>query len=203
MIEASRTVAIVLAAGASSRFGGTKALAPLWGRPLLQHVLDVAAVPGFAEVVVVLGHHADEIEGQLWWRSERRVRNPDPDAGLSSSLRVGLDSLGPSAEAALILLGDQPLVRADVLERLLGGFVSVAQPIVVPRYADGGGHNPLLIHKVAWPLASEARADHGLGPIVREHPDLVVRVDVDGSNPDVDTPDDLAALEASAHKTRR
>ena len=63
MIEAGRTVAILLAAGASSQFGGTKALAPLSGSPLLQHVLDVAAVPGFAEIVVVLGHHADEIEG--------------------------------------------------------------------------------------------------------------------------------------------
>jgi molybdenum cofactor cytidylyltransferase len=202
MIEARRTVAIVLAAGASSRFGGTKALAPLWGRPLLQHVLDVAAVPGFAEVVVVLGHHADEIEGQLRWQSERRVRNPDPGAGLSSSLRVGFECLGPFPEAALILLGDQPLVRADLLERLLGGFASVARPIVVPRYAAGGGQNPLLIHRVAWPLAYDARADRGLGPIVRDHANLVVQVDVDGSNPDVDTPDDLAALEASARQTR-
>ena len=170
---------------------------------MLQHVLDVAAVPGFAEVVVVLGHHADEIERQLRWRSERRVRNPDPDAGLSSSLKVGIECLGPATEAALILLGDQPLVRADVLERLLRGFVSAAQPIVVPRYADGGGANPLLIHRVAWPLASEARADRGLGPIVREHPGLVVQVDVAGSNPDVDTPKDLAALEASARQPRR
>ena len=200
MIEAGRTVAIVLAAGASSRFGGTKALATLWGSPLLQHVLDVAAVPGFAEVVVVLGHHADEIEERLRWRSERRIRNPDPDAGLSSSLRVGLACLGPAAEAALIMLGDQPLVRADVIEMLLKGFVSPVRPIVVPGYAAGGGQNPLLIHRAAWPLAFEARADRGLGPIVREHPGLVVRVEVDGFNPDVDTTDDLAALEALADR---
>jgi molybdenum cofactor cytidylyltransferase len=52
------------------------------------------------------------------------VLNPDPDAGLSSSLRVGLDSLSPGIQAALILLGDQPLVRPDVLESILGGFAS-------------------------------------------------------------------------------
>jgi molybdenum cofactor cytidylyltransferase len=197
MIEAGVTAAIVLAAGASSRFKSTKAVAELRGRPLLQHVLDVAAVPGFAEVVVVLGHGAGEIEDRIRWGRERRVLNPDPDAGLSSSLRVGLDSLSPGIQAALILLGDQPLVRPDVLESILGGFVSEARPIVVPRYHDGGGPNPLLIHRSAWPLAGEARADRGLGPVVREHPDLVVEIDVEGSNPDVDTQQDLAALEGA------
>ncbi len=195
-MEAGRTAAIVLAAGASSRFGRPKALARLGDRPLLQHVLDAAAAVGFAEVVVVLGHDGDEIEESLHWRSERRVRNPDPDAGLSSSLRVGIESLGPNSEAALILLGDQPLVRAEVMERLLAGFESTARPVVVPRYEDGGGPNPLLIHRAAWFLAGEARADRGLGPIVRSHRDLMVEVDVEGSNPDVDTPEDLAAVEA-------
>jgi molybdenum cofactor cytidylyltransferase len=125
------------------------------------------------------------------------VRNPDPDAGLSGSLRIGLAGVGPTTEAALILLGDQPLVRADVIDRLLSAFASPAQPIVVPRYRDGGGPNPLLIHRLAWPLALEARADRGLGPVARNHPGLLVEVDVEGSNPDVDSPDDLAALEAS------
>jgi CTP:molybdopterin cytidylyltransferase MocA len=203
VIEAGRTAAVVLAAGASLRFGSAKALAPLRGRPVLQHVLDVAAAIDFGEVVVVLGHDAGAIERQLLWRDERRVRNPDPDAGLSSSLRVGLASLGPASQAALILLGDQPLVRVEVVERLLAESVSEARPIAVPRYRDGGGRNPLLIHRAAWPLVREARADRGLGPVVRDHPDLVVEVDVEGSNPDVDTPDDLAALENSPDQKRR
>jgi molybdenum cofactor cytidylyltransferase len=200
MIEARVTAAIVLAAGASSRFKSAKALAELDGRPLLQHVLDVAALPGFAEIVVVLGHRAGEIEDGIRWRRERRVRNPDPDAGLSSSLRVGLDSLSPGIQAALILLGDQPLVHVDVVESILGGFASEAQPIVVPRYRDGGGPNPLLIHRSAWPLARQAQADRGLGPVIRERPDLVVEIDVEGSNPDVDTQEDLAALEGAIRR---
>jgi molybdenum cofactor cytidylyltransferase len=109
--------------------------------------------------------------------------------------------LSPGIQAALILLGDQPLVRADVIEALLDAFGSDARTIVVPRYRDGGGSNPLLIHRSAWPLAREARADRGLGPIVREHPELVVEVDVAGSNPDVDTPEDLAALESTPYWT--
>lgn len=200
MMEAGRTAAIVLAAGASSRFGRPKALALLAGRPVLQHVLDAIAPVGVAEVVVVLGADADQIERSLRWRSERRLRNPKPEEGLSSSLRVGLDGVSPVCDAALILLGDQPLVRVDVMARLLAGFVSAARPIVLPRYRDGGGSNPLLIHRSAWSLAREAKADRGLGPVLRGHPELLVQVDVDGSNPDIDTPEDLEAIEASFHR---
>ena len=202
MIEAAKTAAIVLAAGASSRFGSTKALAPFRGRALLQHVLDAVSRFQFAEVVVVLGHDAEEIERRLEWRSEKLVRNPDPDAGLSGSLHLGLAALSPASDAALIMLGDQPLVRADVVERLLAAFESDAVPIVMPRYHDGGGQNPLLIHRKAWPLALEARADRGLGPVLRDHPNLVAEVAVEGSNPDVDSPADLAVLENVADAGR-
>jgi CTP:molybdopterin cytidylyltransferase MocA len=197
MIAASDVSAIVLAAGGSSRFGGPKTLAQLGSRPVLQHVLDVASRPGFREVVVVLGRDAGEIERLMCWRGERRVRNPNPEAGLSSSLRVGLDSVDPASGAALLLLGDQPLVREDVIARLLAGFASAARPIVVPRYLDGGGPNPLLIHRVAWTLALEARGDRGLGPLLRDHSDLIVEIEMTGSNPDIDTPEDLARLESA------
>lgn len=202
MIEAGRTAAVVLAAGVSSRFGTPKPLALLAGRPVLQHVLDAVASVGVAEVVVVLGADADQIERHLRWRSERRLRNPRPEEGISSSLRVGLDGVSPGCDAALILLGDQPLVRVDVIERLLDGFDSPALPIVVPRYRDGGGSNPLLIHRAAWSMAREARADRGLGPVLRDHPELLVHVDVEGSNPDIDTAEDLARIEASLNRRR-
>jgi protein-tyrosine phosphatase len=196
MIDAGRTAAVVLAAGSSTRFGSPKALAPLWGRPLLQHVLDTVATIEFAEVVVVLGRDAPSIEAAVVWRTERRIDNPDPVAGLSGSVRIGLQALGDSSQAALIFLGDQPTVRADVARRLLEVSVSPERPIAVPRYGGGGGPNPLLIHRSAWPLALEASADRGLGPMLREHRELVAEVSVTGSNPDVDTPADLEALEA-------
>jgi protein-tyrosine phosphatase len=195
VIEAGRSAAVVLAAGSSSRFGHPKALASLWGRPLLQHVLDTVATVGFAEVVVVLGRDATEIEKALSWRSERRVRNPNPEAGLSGSLRIGLQGLGSASEAAMIFLGDQPAVRGDVVRRLLESLAWPIRPIAAPVYERGGGPNPVLIHRAAWPLALEAEADRGLGPILRQRPDLVAEVAVPGSNPDVDTPEDLAAVE--------
>lgn len=197
MSPAGYTAAVVLAAGAASRFGSPKLLARLEGRPLLQHVLDAVASAGLDEVVVVLGRAAGEIERAIAWRAERRVVNPHPEEGLSSSLRVGLAALGPDAEGALVLLGDQPRLRPEVIGRLLGaaaGPESAGRLIVVPRYTGGGGANPALLRRAAWPLADGLTGDRGMGPVIAAHPELVHEVPVVGENPDVDTREDLEAL---------
>ena len=189
-----RVAALVLAAGTGSRFGGVKVLARLGDRPLLQHVLDACADAGLADVVVVVGAAADEIEATIAWRSERRVRNPHPDAGLASSLRLGLGALGLGIDAALVLLGDQPLVRPEVIRLVVEAAARTERPIVVPRYATGGGGNPTLVRRAAWSQVDALRGDRGFGPLIADRPDLVEEVVVGGTNPDVDTPDDLAAL---------
>jgi molybdenum cofactor cytidylyltransferase len=194
-MKADQVSAVVLAAGSSSRFRAIKLLAPLDGVPVLQHVLDAVAGIEFGEVIVVLGDSSAAMEAGIRWRGERRLRNPDPAAGLSRSLRVGMDGVSSGSDAALILLGDQPLVRPDVIRRLLEALTDDDRPVVVPRYAAGGGSNPMLIHRTAWHLVSDAIGDRGLGPVVRSRPDLVLEVPVEGANPDVDTPADLASLE--------
>ncbi|HEX8940310.1 MAG TPA: nucleotidyltransferase family protein [Candidatus Limnocylindrales bacterium] len=197
MIEADRVAAVVLAAGASSRFGGQKLLAPLAGTPVLGHVLSAAANLGLAETILVLGRDAGAVANAVPEAGEPRVRvvrNPEPERGLSSSLRLGLDAVGPAVDAALILLGDQPLVRPAVIAALFEAWEAAGPPLVVPRYAGGGGPNPVLIARGAWPLAAEVRGDRGLGPVMARRPDLVRQVPVQGDNPDVDTPADLASL---------
>lgn len=198
MIEPARVGAVILAAGASSRFGGQKLLAPLLGKPVLQHVLDTVTALGLGDTVVVLGEAGDELDAALGWRGERRIRNPDPGAGLSSSLRLGLGALGADLDAALVLLGDQPLVRIDVIEALCSAWDAQGATVVVPRYAGGGGANPVLVGRAAWPLAAQATGDRGLGPLLAARRDLVREIRVAGSNPDVDTRADLAALTALA-----
>ena len=190
------SVALVLAAGAGSRFGGGKLLASIDGRPVLQHVLDTLADAGLADVVVVLGNDAGAVESAMTWRDERRVINPAPDRGLSSSLQVGFGAVGPDAGSVLVALGDQPLVGADVIRSLLDAPQQDGRPIVVPAYADDGGRNPVLLYRPAFSLVAEAAGDRGLGPVLAAHPELVTEVAVAGTNPDVDTPADLArALE--------
>jgi molybdenum cofactor cytidylyltransferase len=195
-----RIGAVVLAAGASTRFGSPKSLARLDGRPILEHVLDAVHEAGIEDIVVVLGHAADEIEERVSWLDERIVRNPDP-RHLSSSLQVGLDAVAemdPPVDAVLIVLGDQPRTRPGVIRALIAAARTSDTSIVAPRYADGGGANPLLLREEAFDLADEATGDRGLGPLLLERPELVTWVDVSGGNPDVDTPADLASLEALA-----
>jgi molybdenum cofactor cytidylyltransferase len=189
------TAGLVLAAGAATRFGSTKSLADLEGRPMLEHVLDAARAAGLGPVIVVLGAAAEEIDAGIGWRSEHRVLNPDPDRGLASSLRIGLlavEEQAASEDGAVILLGDQPRTDPTVIGQLLAAGATPLQPIVAPRYAGGGGPNPLLLHRSAYGLARLAAGDTGLGPVLAARPELVRYVDVPGTNPDVDTPADLA-----------
>ena len=191
-------VGLVLAAGAGSRFGGGKLLATIAGRPVLQHVRDALAEAGVGESVVVLGQDAERMEAAVDWGSARRVVNPDPDRGLSSSLQVGFEAIGADAGAVLVALGDQPLVSPAVIRALLEAPDKRGRPIVVPVYPDGRGRNPVLVRRPAFGLVGEAGGDRGLGPVLDAHPDLVSEIAVAGANPDIDTRSDLArAIEAS------
>ena len=189
-------MAIVLAAGAGSRFGSAKQLALLDGRPLLQHPLDALAAAGVDDVVVVLGDDAAAIEAAITWRGERRRVNARPQDGLASSLRVGLDAAAedPSAEAVLVVLGDQPSLRPDVIRSVLGAAATSDRPIVRVRWTGDGAPNPVLVRRAAWALAAGLEGDRGLGPLLAARPDLVAEVPASGRLPDVDTPADLAAI---------
>lgn len=195
-LEASprRAAAIVLAAGAASRFGGGKVLAHLDDRPLLQHVLDAVAMASVREVIVVIPPAADAIEEGISWRTERRVVNPHPERGLASSLQVGLSAVSSEAGAAVVLLADQPRVRSIVIRRLVDAWKAGAGPIVAPRYSRDAAPNPVVIDRTAWPLAYALQGDRGLGPVLREQELLVHWLPVAGDNPDVDTPADLVRL---------
>jgi molybdenum cofactor cytidylyltransferase len=194
-----RVGAVVLAAGRGSRFGGGKLLALLGGRPVLQHVLDAVAEAGIEEVVVVLGADVAAVEAAIEWRGERLVLNPDPDRGLSSSLRLGIEALPPSVEAAFIALGDQPRVAASTFRALLDAGVDDERPFAVPAYDDPGeGRNPVLLARSAFEMAMGTSGDRGLGPLLAERPEQVRVVPVAGTNPDLDTPaDHVALLEAA------
>ncbi len=198
-----RVAAVVLAAGAGSRFGGGKLLAPIDGRPVLQHVLDRLVEGGVGEILVVVGDDAEALESAIAWGGATRVRNPDPSRGLSSSLAVGIAALDEAVTAALIVLGDQPRLPVEAVRSLLAAKpAGGGPPIVVPVYPEDRGRNPVLLGRAAFGLVAEATGDRGLGPVIASHPDLVREVVVDGANPDIDTPADLVALLEAAWAAR-
>jgi CTP:molybdopterin cytidylyltransferase MocA/SAM-dependent methyltransferase len=202
--EPAKTAGIVLAAGAGSRFGGGKLLAQLGGRSLLEHVLGTIQRANLRETAVVVGPGGTGLEAIALANGARTVLNPAPEEGLSSSVRIGLAVLAGAThvDAALIVLGDQPRTSLATIRALLAAEVPAGRSIVVPRYRAGGGANPALLLRSAWPLAAGLEGDRGFGPLIRARPELVVEVELDGDNPDVDTPADLARVIEAAWAER-
>ncbi|MES2211388.1 MAG: NTP transferase domain-containing protein [Chloroflexota bacterium] len=199
-----RPTAIVLAAGAGRRFGGGKLLAHLDGRPILQHVLDALAPAGIEDPVVVVGADADAMEREIAWRAARRVRNPEPERGLSSSLQLGWAAAMTAEDppgVVLIILGDQPRLDPHIVQCLLEQPRDPARPIVVARHADGA-RNPVRLEPEAARMVMEASGDRGLGPLIDARPEQVRHVVVGGSNPDIDARADLVALLAEVWARR-
>jgi molybdenum cofactor cytidylyltransferase len=138
--------AVLLAAGAASRMGGRpKALLELGGVPLILRQLVALSGAGVDELVVVLGHHADQIEAVIQKFPVTLVRNPKPDDGQVSSLRIGLQALNGKLDAVLVALADQPLIDAQDISAVIGAYKKRAEGIavVVPRVAGEPG-NPVI-----------------------------------------------------------
>jgi molybdenum cofactor cytidylyltransferase len=179
--------AIVLAAGESRRFGSPKQVAVLDGRTLLEHVLLTAAAAGLRPIVAVvpvwLPQPAVSADLDLVW-----IRNPHPERGLSESLRRGLEALPADAEAAVILLGDQPRVGMDVIAAVLDAR---GRTPLIAAQADGRLAPPVLIERERFGLAGQVSGDIGLREILKSHAEAVTAVEIGMHTPDVDTPDDL------------
>jgi CTP:molybdopterin cytidylyltransferase MocA/ubiquinone/menaquinone biosynthesis C-methylase UbiE len=200
--------AVVLAAGLGTRFGETpKLIAPLAGRPVLQHVLDTLHEAGIAPIVVVLGHASAAMRRAIEWRDEIQVTNAHPERGMLRSVLLGLrrlDEVWSVPQRTLIVLGDQPRLRVDQLQTLLATSADEERPFVVPRYEDGQAGNPVLLEASGRVLAEQfvvhrrKDIDRGLSQMFFKLPELVRHVDVVGANPDIDTPADLVALESRA-----
>jgi molybdenum cofactor cytidylyltransferase len=201
----SRALAgLILAAGSGTRFGGAKIRASLEGRPLVFHVQVAARAAGLARIILVLGRDAVEVREALLATDPAALDgvlvavNAAPERGLATSLRLGLAAATaePTPAGVVVLLGDQPRVRPEVIAMIAAAVpgVPAGTRAVAPAYEGDGAPNPVLLLSPAWPLVAALDGDRGLGPVLGADPALVVRVPVVGTSPDVDTPQDLAAL---------
>jgi molybdenum cofactor cytidylyltransferase len=183
--------AIVLAAGAATRFGRTKQLVEVRGRPLVQHAVDVATEAGVDEVIVVLGHDAERVSAALRLPGVgRAVVNPDHAAGMASSLAVGLRATDSASDAAVVLLADQPGIRADHVSSLVRAFRESGSPVVRLRFRDAPG--PALLARSVWPEVEALTGDVGARILFDVEPERVRWVTLDEDAPrDVDVPEDV------------
>jgi CTP:molybdopterin cytidylyltransferase MocA len=187
-------VGAVLAAGGSRRFGEPKQLAPLQGRPLLEHALAALAAAPLDARCVVLGACLDEILAAVPLHGLEVCRCPDWEEGIAASLRAAVRwARVHEADALCVTLGDQPRIGPPAFARVLGRRGADGALAVRAAYAGKPGH-PALIESALFDALLELRGDRGAGPVLAAHACLSVDCDDVASGRDVDRPHDLAAL---------
>ena len=143
--------AVLLAAGAGSRMGHRpKSLLLLDGEPLIRRQVHALQTAGAAQLVVVLGHYAADIGAQLQGLNIQVIHNPQPDDGLVSSQRLGLQALPDGLDGVVMALADQPLIEAADISALTLEFQSRPAGIdmVFPK-VDGAPGNPVMLSAAA------------------------------------------------------
>lgn len=184
--------AIVLAAGSSTRMPGSqKLLLDIDGTPMVRHVTTAASEGGCHQTVVV--YSSNEVKQAL--DGVELVHNAQARTGMASSLQVGLKAMRPEIQAAVVLLGDQPLVGSRTIIALLRAWRREgSRPAVAVSQGDKEWAPPVVLSRELWPELFALKGDAGARQILHGRPELLDMVPAPGRPDDIDTPDDYAKI---------
>ncbi len=186
--------AIVLAAGLSSRMGTFKPLLPFGKVTVIEHILHVLLGCSLSEVLLVTGHEQEAIEAAVRSLPVQTYYNAAyKQASMLSSIQIGLHAATASSSGALIVLGDQPSIRAEVITRLVTAFREQSASIVVPSYNMRRGH-PILVGRSQWSVILDLPANTSLREYVRAQDDVF--------HVELDSPDVLRDMDTHADYVR-
>ncbi len=194
--------AVIAAAGRSTRMGAPKQLLPWQATTVLGAVIEHLRQAGAGPLVVVVGHEAAAVRAALADAPVQIVANPDYSTGeMLSSHQAGLRRLlsqaheGDELSGALLALGDQPHIPADVIRQVIEQARRTPDALVIPSYAMRRGH-PLYLPARLWQEALALDATHSLRTLLTRHEASIryVEVDTPAILRDIDTPQDYAAL---------
>jgi molybdenum cofactor cytidylyltransferase len=188
-------VGLLLAAGGATRFGSQKLVARSGGAPIVVQAARVLATL-VDRITIVVGSDAEAVRAALVDLECTIVENPDWASGLSTSLRRGIESAPADTKAVVVALGDQPRIDPAIVRKVIARWRETGKPIVATRYRGNRGH-PVLLGCSMFADVQSISGDVGARALMERDPSRVAFVDVDADAPrDVDTPDDLAALDA-------
>ena len=186
----------MLAAGMSRRMGTPKQLLRLGGKTILERTLENVRASNVSQIVLVLGHEAESVEKEISTDGIEVVRNPEYEQGMGTSLRMGLAALGADAKAALIVLADQPFVRAETLNQLIACHQKQKPQIVIPAF-NGFRGNPVLLDRSVFAELQGLTGDVGCRAIFGNHTENIHKLAVDdiGILLDIDSQEEYQKLE--------
>ncbi len=186
---------VVLAGGRGSRMGRLKQLLPFRGKTIIQTVIDNALASRLQQVVVVLGHQADQIRRKVCLKQATVVVNENYCRGQSTSLQAGLAAIAKTADAVMFILGDQPLVGPAVIDRLIDEYVVSRALLVIPA-VHGKRGNPVIVDRRIFSEINTLTGDTGARVLFNAHADRIREVAVSDSaiHFDIDTWEDYIQL---------
>jgi molybdenum cofactor cytidylyltransferase len=186
--------AILLAAGRSRRMGAFKPLLPFGDRTVIECCIAKLRAADVDEIVVVLGHRAEEVREQLKHSQVSFAVNPDPDSEMSASIALGVAQVTSNAKALLLALVDHPAVPPEVIRILIAEWKRGAT-LVQPEHAGRGGH-PVLIDLAYRDELLVLDPKQGLRALFAAHRERVRRVRVESPYVarDMDTWEDYRSL---------
>lgn len=185
-------IAIILAAGASSRMGQSKQLIKINGQTLIAKAVSTAREAGANEIIVVVGPDHELIDNELKNLSAHLTVNASPEKGMGASLKCGLNfmlSKFPWCNSAMILVCDQPLLNSTHLKRMVNERIKTKSPIVASFYEDRNGV-PALFHKSIFDQLLKIDDQQGAKKVIEQNPTLVKSIDFPEGAVDLDTPED-------------
>jgi len=190
--------AVLLAAGSASRMGGRpKCLLSLDGTPIIRRQIESLMACGVADIVVVLGHYADQIEPAIKDLAITIIRNPQPENGQISSQRLGLVALPLKVMSVIVALADQPLIDAHAIRELIAAHQQRPQGTDFTRPFVGGlPGNPVIFQAAIKDNILQGATDFGGKEWQKQHPQKVYRWETPNFNYciDVDTQEDIVSL---------
>ncbi len=205
MSEASESegglYAIVLAAGASTRFGSAKQLVRIAGRPLLHTTVSRAVEITGSATMVVLGARAAELAPLLTHTPASIVINQQWREGIGSSIRCAVARLPAACTGVLLVLADQAAVTAEDLRRLVGAWRRQPDYVATALYAGTVGV-PAIFPRSRFTELAELRGDIGARRLLQRNPDRLIRVPMESAALDIDTPEDLLAIDPAQNEKR-
>ena len=188
--------AVVLSAGESSRMGSPKALLPISGVPFIEEIVRALKGTKIDRIIVVLGHHAEEIQKMIARLPVTFVVNRDYAKGQLSSLIVAIRSLAAEkttekVDGVLVHLVDHPFISPALVDHMIDRFYETKKLIVIPRYGGRRGH-PVIFSSRLFPELLSAPLEKGAKIVVHAHRDETLEIETDfaGVTIDIDTPEE-------------
>jgi len=182
--------AIILAAGTSSRMGEPKQLLPYKGISLIRNITLNVLASSVDEVIVVSGCRADEVAGEVNDLTVKTIYNPDYELGQGTSLAAGAGQVNPACEIFLVFMGDQPLINAAIINKLIEEYKQRNCLALRPAYNGQPGH-PVIFDRSLRETMKSLSKDEGARKLLAGLGNQVVELPVPYAEVifDVDTPE--------------